>query len=124
MSYYRTNAKGSWTMLQKGNNQRLKANHEMEIDVYRLFNENTNYKYNDLIEKRILNKSFDYYKGISNLEELQKEEYKELYDKLSVKEKFKMRIKKVPGIHKLYTKIRYNLNFPNRNSRILSQLYK
>lgn len=107
MSFYRSNAKGSWNLYQKNNEEVLRKNHEMEISVYELFNEETKRKYDKLVRERIKEKNFDYYIKTNNLKELKKEEYKDLYSKLSKKEKIKIWIKGIPYIYSMYVKIRY-----------------
>ncbi len=107
MSFYRINANGSWTTKQRQNPLALKNNHNMEINVYRMFNKETNYQYKDLVEKRILEKNFNYYKNINDLKEIKKEKYRSLYNKLSLSEKLKLKIKNIPFIYRVYTRLKY-----------------
>ena len=73
MSFYRTNAIGSWSLKEKKDISRLEKNHKMEINLYNQFNEETNYIYDELVNSRILYKEFNYYLRINNFNEIYKE---------------------------------------------------
>ena len=105
MSFYRENSKGSWSLNEKQNISEIEKNHKMEIKVYELFNEQTKYKYDELIKYRILYKEFNYYLRINNFKELYKKKYRLFYRKLSFKQKLKLRIKRIKFIYKIYSKI-------------------
>lgn len=107
MSFYRHNAKGSWTSFEKEDSKVLKKNRLMEIRVYELFNKETNNKYAYLVDEKIRTKKFAYYLKDNNLKELKKEEYKDLYNKLSSGEKIKLQLKNLPWLYDIYTKIKY-----------------
>lgn len=106
MSFYRSNAKGSWSESQKLDKNKLKNNHDMTIEIYKGFNEETSKKYNKYIENKILTIDFNYYKNENNLKEIKKDKYKKLYKNLSFIEKIKIRIKNIKFLYKLYSKLK------------------
>ncbi|MBE6139439.1 MAG: glycosyltransferase [Firmicutes bacterium] len=105
MSFYRTESKGSWSLQEKKDVDKLEKNHEMEMNIYNMFNQKTNYKYDELVKSRILLKEFNYYLKTNNFDELYKKKYNSLYKKLSFKKRLKLKIKKIKFIYNIYLKM-------------------
>lgn len=107
MSFYRTNAIGSWSLMEKVDKNRLMNNFIKEIEVYELFNRDTDYRYDRYVCDRILYRKFNFYKDNGNLKEIKKKEYCDLYKKLSVREKIKLYLKSNKFIYGVYGKVKY-----------------
>lgn len=105
MSFYRTNAIGSWSLKEKKDISSLEKNHKMEIKLYNQFNEETKYIYDELVKSRILYKEFNYYLRTNNFNEIYKKKYRSLYKKLSFKQRLKLKIKRISFVYKFYLKI-------------------
>lgn len=107
MSFYRIGSIGSWSLSQKKDKSKLLNNFLGEIDIYNSFNKETKYTYDCEIKNRILNKKFNFYKDNGNLKEIKKVEYKDLYNKISFKEKIKLYLKSNKIIYNVYLKLKY-----------------
>ncbi len=93
MSSYRTGVIGSWThQLSSGVNaiekvfKALEANNKLLDD----FNKETNYKYNEVIEKTKTKKEFEKFLLTNNLKQIKAAKYKVYFDEMSRFEKAKV----------------------------------
>ena len=106
-SCYRFYVPNSWNTKQQKNNSIKSQNFISEINTYKKFNKETNYKYDQEVNDRIKLIEFNYYKDMNNLQKIKNIKYYDLYKKLKYKEKVKLYIKQTI-LYKIYCKIKYN----------------
>ena len=87
MSVYRQNVPGSWSNKAHSTQDR-KYEHIQEIsNMFDEINQYTNYKYQDVIEKRVKEYYFKYFLKYGKLEQARSVQYKDFYKQLSLKRK-------------------------------------
>lgn len=96
MSAYRTLSEGSWSSRMisgKDREQKLTDLRKNLIDMLIGFNEYSNGKYSDTINKKILINQFETLRAENKIKQLKSPKYKTIYDSLKTKEKIKINAK-------------------------------
>lgn len=87
MSAYRVMSKGSWSERMKKDRKKFENHTNKVIKCLEILNEETEFKYNDIIKKGILKAEFHYLNVFREYKRLKDKKYKELYHNLSLKTK-------------------------------------
>lgn len=95
MSAYRIGSEGSWTLRIQNDPKKFVVYEEKIIKLLNLFNEETNYKYKEVVEKRINLLNFN----IFELTRDYKKMFKDPYNEIRKKQPLKMRIKYVINVY-------------------------
>lgn len=94
MSTYRLSTENSWTTRMTKNPELYKQENIRIKKMLDIFNEDTNYKYSELVEKRKHIIDFTILYSFGDIKEMKTKEYIELYMQLTFKQKIKMFLKK------------------------------
>lgn len=108
MSVYRLGVEGSWSvrMAKEKNKKEISINNIIKtVDLLNEFNEYTNGRYSDAIEKKILENEFEKLIIEKNIKELKTSKYGTIYNSLSFTGKIKLYMKCY--FYDTYEKMRY-----------------
>lgn len=92
MSVYNFCTPNSWTLRNSNSNKQLEINKKIE-SMLTILNRETEYKYSEVIEKRIMLNEYEYSKTYGPYKDLKKGQFKKIYKKESIKEKLKINLK-------------------------------
>lgn len=92
MATYRQMTAGSWTATTYGNREKEEGHMNRVADMLRCLDKDTNYKYTEVIQKRIEQDMITILKNYNDYKGLLKEPYRAFYQSLSAKEKIKIQI--------------------------------
>ena len=107
MSAYRVMSKGSWTERMKKDRKKFENHTNKVIKCLEFVNEETEFKYSDIIKKEILKAEFHYLNVFREYKRLKDKKYKELYHNLSLKAKCYINLNiYLPWILKCWDKIK------------------
>ncbi len=110
MSAYRVGVQGSWTERISSNMEKCIEVYDKLADMLNEINIYSEYKYNTIIEKAILLNKFNMMLKQGLYEEVNKEEFKEIYSALAVNRKIGLFIKRyLPGVAKILIKLKRKL---------------
>lgn len=94
LSVYRLSTENSWTVKMTKNPELYKIANEKIKRMLDIFDEDTDYKYTEIVKKRKHIIDFTILCSLGDIKGMKKKEYKDLYTKLPVKQKVKIYIKK------------------------------
>lgn len=93
MSAYRVGVEGSWTssmILEINKEEKFINLYSKIIDMLNEFNEYSNGKYHEAINKKVLKNEFDMLKIERDIKQIRTQKYKTIYDSLGMQEKIKI----------------------------------
>ncbi len=93
MSVYRSLVSGGWTVRFQSNRAVREKYYRDRQTMLRILDEDTNMKYHDVIENKILTNEFQQYLEENNCKELFNPKFKSIMDRYPAKSKIKLRIK-------------------------------
>lgn len=93
MAAYRYMAEGSWTIRMRANTQKSEEFYQKKQTMLTVLNNNTQFKYNDIIQRRMLKNEAAHCLELGNFKQFLSKKYKTVFREFPIKMRIKIRLK-------------------------------